>query len=321
MKDTAQILSVLENTKFSPENELGTLDIALNLLLQHAETLWKKGTKDREFLLELSAGTKALGREAWQKNKGLEPLVCFMQGCLLLSLSLLNGIGRAPIATQKTGSKYKVKILNKLQTLELTPGQFDAETEKLLREFKQAFYGRTAEPVFGKNDLALIKGALQETLLRLKREQAFMQNLAQDPLQIFKDNVAADYFASGLFAIIAALPADTMNMLLMHTGSYLPGDLEETTDDRLSVNVRAYLCASTQNLPELFKKLRLLLKTYFGKQRGIISIIIRDKLQDFFYRLLDNASVKNQLREHLTATAAEQFGLRIKTFDGLVKLL
>ena len=317
MEATSQILSALEVTRFSAENELGALDIALNLLFQQAKAVWEKGSKERTLLLELLGGTQTLNKETAASAQ----LICFMQGCLLLSLSLLNGLARSPIAVQKAEKCYKLKILNKLQTIELTPGRFDSGTEQLLREFKHSFYGRSADLIFGKNDLTVIKAALQETLQRLKREQAFMQNLADDPLQIFKDNVSTDYFASGLFAIISALPADTMNMLLMNIGSYLPGELEEKTDEQLSVNVRSYLCTNTQNLPELFKKTRLLLKLYFGKQHGIIAIIIKDKMQDFFYRILDNTAIKNKLRQQLLATAADQFGLRIKIFDGLVKLL
>ncbi|GBR77350.1 hypothetical protein RDn1_009 [Candidatus Termititenax dinenymphae] len=319
MEVTAQILGLLEDTRFSTENDLSVLNTGLDLLFKQSKKIWEKGTKERAALLELLSGKAALSREAWQKSGGLAELVCFVQGCILISLSLVNGIGRSPLAIQKTAAGYKVKITSKLQSVNLTPGLFDAETEKLVKEFKSSFFGTGKDMTFGKNDLAVIKAAFQETVVRLKNEQAFLENIAADPLQIF--TAKASNFANGLFPVIAALPAETMNTLLMHIGSYLPAELEEQTEERLSVNARTYLTTSTQDLPELFKKSRLLLKLYFGKQKEIISIIVREKTQEFFRRILENTAVKKQLKDNLLATANDQFSLRIKIFEGLIKLL
>ncbi|MDR1997057.1 MAG: hypothetical protein LBQ83_01860 [Candidatus Margulisbacteria bacterium] len=321
MEVTAEILSSLENSKFNADNDFGALEAALDLLLKQGQAVWDKGSKERELWLELLSGAKALSREAWQKSPGLTAIVCFMQGCLLLSLSLLNGIGRSPLAVKKAPGGYTVKILSKLQTIKLQSGLFDPETEKLLREFKLSFFGKALKPEFGKNDLALIKGAFAETVLRLKREQAFMERIAEDPLQIFKDNIAGDVFGNGVFLIISALPAETMNALLLNIGSFLPGELEEVNEDHFSVNVRAYLTTSTQDLHELFKKTRLLLKLYLGRQNEVLAIIIKDKLQDFFCQLLADGFVQKQINTHLRDTAREQCGLRIKVLDGLAKLL
>lgn len=319
MEATPQILAALENTKFSSDNELTTLELALDLLFKQGQALWEKGTKEREFLLGLLSGENSLSRE---KKQDLAPLICFMQGCLLLTLSLLNGIGRSPLAAQKTSARqYKIKILPKLQSIELTPGLFDLATENLLREFKQAFFGRVAELTFGKNDITLVKEALRETAQRLRRERAFLESLADDPLQVFGKDVSDDQAASGIFALISALPAETMNTLLLQLGSYLPAELEEETVDHLSVNVRTYFTTSTQDLSELFRKIRVLLKLYFSKQRSIIAIIVREKLQDFFRKILENNDVKNQLRRHLLGAAQEQFALRLNIFESLVKLL
>jgi hypothetical protein len=321
MNQTSQILSLLENTKFSAENDLAILQVGLDLLFKQSQKLWEKGTKERAVFLELLAGKAVLSREAWQKNKGLEPLVGFVQGCVLIILSLLNGIGRSPIAVQKTAAGYKIKILSKLQSVVLTPGLLDAETEKLIREFKHSFFGLTTDAAFGKNDLLVIKETFKETLSRLKSEKAFMERTAEKPLRIFEKNVSEENLAGGLFLVVSALPAETMNALLMQIGSYLPNELEEKTEERLSVNVRSYLTSSTQDLPELFKKTRLLLKLYSGRQKNIISIIVREKVRDFFYKLLENTSVKQQIKDNLLATAKEQFELRINIFTGLLKLL
>ncbi|MDR1452637.1 MAG: hypothetical protein LBJ25_01490 [Candidatus Margulisbacteria bacterium] len=321
MDKTRQILDLLETTKFSSENDLAALQIGLDLLFKKGRKLWEKGSAERGIFLEMLSGQTALSREAWQKNKGLDALVSFVQGCLLITLSLLNGVGRSPIAVQKTDSGYKVKILSKLQSLVITPGLYDAETEKLVREFKHSFFGAAADAAFGKNDLAVIRETFKETVSRLKNEKAFMEKTAENPLRIFDKNISAENLANGLFLIISALPAETMNTLLMQIGSYLPDELEEKTEERLSVNARAYLTTSTQDLPELFKKTRLLLKLYSGKQRAIISIIVREKVQDFFYKLLENTDVKQQIKNNLYAAAKEQLELRSKILEGLLKLL
>jgi len=321
MTQTNQVLDLLENTKFNTENDLAVLQAGLDLLFGHGKKIWEKGNKERTVFLELLAGKTALSREAWQKSQDLAPLVSVMQGCLLIAFSVFNGIGRSPLAIQKTADGYKVKLLNKLRSVSLTPGLFDAETEKLLREFKHSFFGSAAELTFGKNDLFIIKEALKETAGRLKGEKAFMERTAENPLRIFDQNASTEHLASGLFVVISALPAETMNVLLMEIGSYLPGELEEKTEDQLSVNVRSYLCASTQDLPDLFKKTRLLLKLYSGKQKNIVSLIVREKVRDFFQKLLKTDSVKQQITDHLLATAREQLDLRIKIFEGLIKLL
>jgi hypothetical protein len=321
MDKTSQILNLLENTKFSAENDLAVLQIGLDLLFKKSQKLWEKGSAERGVFLEMLSGKTALSREAWQKSKGLEALVSFVQGCILITLSLLNGVGRSPIAIQKTANGYKVKILSKLQSLNITPGLYDAETENLVREFKHSFFGAATDAAFGKNDLAVVKETFKETASRLKSEKAFMERTAENPLRIFDQNISAENMASGLFLVISALPAETMNMLLMQIGSYLPAELEEKTEERLSVNVRTYLTTSTQDLPELFKKTRLLLKLYSSRQRNIIAIIVREKVRDFFYKLLENTDVKQQIKNNLLATVKEQFELRIKILEGLLKLL
>ncbi|GBR76024.1 hypothetical protein NO2_0641 [Candidatus Termititenax persephonae] len=321
MNATTQILNLLENTKFSAENDLAVWQIGLDMIFKQSARLWEKGTKERQLLLDLLGGKIILSRPAWQKTKGLEPLVVFVQGSVLITLSLLNGIGRSPIAVQKTSSGYKMKILSKLQSIAITPGLFDAETEKLVQEFKHSFFGRALDADFGKNDLLIIKETLKETLARLKNEKAFMEKIADNPLQIFAPNISEENLSGGLFLAISALPAETMNALLMQIGSYLPGELEAKTENRLSVNVRTYFTTSTLDLPELFQKARLLLKLYSGKQRTIITIIVREKVRDFFQELLASTEVKQQVKNNLNATANEQFGLRIQILGGLLKLL
>ena len=321
MNSANQILNLLENTKFSTENDIVVLQSGMDLLFKHGAKLWEKGAKERQALLELLGGKIIISREAWQKSKGLEPLVSFAQGCILITLSLLNGIGRSPIAIQKTESGYKIKILSKLQSINLVPGLFDTETEKLIKEFKHSFFGRTLDADLGKNDLTIIKETLKETVTRLKTERSFIEKIADNPLQIFTPQIGVENLSGALFLVISALPAEAMNTLLMQIGSYLPNDLEAKTEDRLSVNARSYLTTATLDLSELFKKARLLLKLYSGKQRVIISIIVQEKVQDFFKKLLDNTEVRQQVKNHLLTTAQEQFDLRIRIFDGLLKLL
>jgi hypothetical protein len=85
--------------------------------------------------------------------------------------------------------------------------------------------------------------------------------------------------------------------------------------------VRTYLTTSTLDLHELFKKIRLVLKLYFGKQRQIIAIIVKDKTKEYFKKLLDNAQTRKLLGTHLQETSDNQFQIRIKILEGLVKLL
>ncbi|MDR2431000.1 MAG: hypothetical protein LBD99_01920 [Candidatus Margulisbacteria bacterium] len=321
MKNAVKMLSALEDTKFSADNDFLVLNAALDLIFQKGKPLWNKGAKERQFFLDILAGKTAFSREVWQKSKGLEPVVCFMQGALLLSMSLLNGIGRSPLSAQKTAEGYKIKILNKLQTISLIAGRFDRETENLLREFKHSFFGKTAES-FGKNDLAVIKEALRETSQRLNNEKALMAKIAGDPLQLFDGSRQAENtFISGLFLLIAALPAETMNLLFMQIGSHLPEELEGITEDRISVNARSYFSANTQDLRELFKKTRLLLKLYSGKQQAIIALIVKDKTAEFFRKQLAVEAVKEQVKLNLAETIKNQIDLRMETLNSIVKIL
>lgn len=158
-------------------------------------------------------------------------------------------------------------------------------------------------------------------MARLKREKQFIDKTAKDPNIIFEQTINEQTFTSALFLILASLPIEDLNGLLIHIGSYLPQDLEETNEDQFKLNVRSYLTTSTLDLHELFKKVRLVLKLYFGKQRQIIAIIVKDKTKEYFKKILENTQTRKSLEKNLQETAEDQFQVRIKILEGLVKLL
>jgi len=117
------------------------------------------------------------------------------------------------------------------------------------------------------------------------------------------------------------LPTEQLNALLIDIGSYLPSELEEVNDDMFKVNVRNYLSSSTNDIHELFKKVRILLKLYFSKNKEIVAMIVKEKSVAVFQKILQNTKVKTELKHNLSSTAENQFGLRIKIMEGLYKLL
>jgi hypothetical protein len=197
----------------------------------------------------------------------------------------------------------------------------DEDMGKVIREFKQLFYGTAMDAQFGKNECLIIKETLKETLARLKREKQVIDKTAKNPLIVFDQTVNEQTFTSALFLVLSSLPMEDMNGLLINIGSYLPQDLDEINEDQFKLNVRTYLTTSTMDLHELFKKIRLVLKLYFGKQRQIIAIIVKDKTQEYFKKLLENTQTRKLLETHLQETAQNQFQVRIKILEGLVKLL
>lgn len=321
MDTTVRMLSHLEGTKFSAHNDIFVLQAVIEFVFTQNKTLWTKGTPDRAKLLELITGKLVLSAELCQQTKGLTNLVLFVQGLILLNISLVNGLGRSPVGIQVKDQTVILKFANKPNPVTITPGLFDAEMEKLVREFKQLFYGTALDAQFGKNECVLIKETLKETLLRLRREKQFIEKTAKDPFIVFDQKVNEQSFTSALFLILSALPMEDLNGLLIHIGSYLPQDLDEVNEDQFKLNVRSYLTTSTLDLHELFKKIRLVLKLYFGAQRQIIAIIVKDKTKEYFKKLLDNTQTRKALATHLQETAENQFQVRIKILEGLVKLL
>lgn len=321
MDSTVRMLAHLEGTKFSVHNDLHILQAVIEFVYTQNTALWTKGTPDRAKLLELITGKLVLSQEKCQQVSALANMVLFVQGLLLLTASLVNGLGRSPLAIQVKDQTLLVKFSSKPSPITLTPGSYDAEMEKLVREFKQLFYGAALDAQFGKNECVLIKETLKETLSRLKREKQFIDKTAKNPRIIFDQSISEQTFTSALFLVLSALPMEELNSLLIHIGSYLPQDLDETNEDQFKLNVRTYLTTSTLDLHELFKKIRLVLKLYFGKQRQIIAIIVKEKTKEYFTKLLESKQTAKLLTEHLQETAENQFHLRIKILEGLVKLL
>lgn len=322
MESTVKMLSLLEGTKFSANNDTSVLSVVVDLVYTQNKDLWKKNSPDREKLLELLAGKKTFGTQALHSAKEYQKLVLFIQGLILLAISLINGLGRSPINVQRSEQEeLLVRINSKAQTIKLKPGIYDSEMSKLVKEFKLFFYGSAHDDSFSKTDCGLIKEAFKETETRLKNEKKFIEKVAKNPELIFESNLSETSFASFLFLLLSALPFESLNFLLINIGSYLPPELDEVNEDLFKVNVRNYLTATTSDAHELFKKIRLLLKLYFGRQRQIIAIIVKDKTQQLFQDLLKNASVKKEVQRNLTEAATNQFALRITILDGLVKLL
>jgi hypothetical protein len=321
MDATVKILSLIEGTKFSANSDISILAIATDLVYTQNKDFWKKNTPERALLLELLSGKLAISANAYSAKPDLKNIVLFIQGLTLLAISLVNGLGRSPISATRNGEEIHIRVNSKAQTIRLTPGKFDAEMGRLLKEFKLSFFGSATDEIFSRNDCAVIKEAFKETLTRLKNEKKFIEKVAKDPAIIFDEAVNEQTFSSSLFLLLSALPLDSLNFLLMNIGSYLPPELEETNEDLFKVNVRNYLSSSTNDMHELFKKVRLLLKLYFGRQRQIVSIIVKEKMQTLFQQLLENTQVKKEVQRHLTETANNQFALRITILDGLGKLL
>jgi hypothetical protein len=318
---TVKILSLLEGTKFSANSDISVLAIATDLVYTQNKDLWKKNTSDRALLLDLLAGKLALSLSVYNSRQDLKNIVLFIQGLTMLAVSLVNGLGRSPISATRNGEEIHLRVNSKAQTIRLIPGKFDAETGKLLKEFKLNFFGSATDETFSRNDCAVIKEAFKETLTRLKNEKKFIEKVAKDPTIIFGKGVNEQTFASSLFLLLSALPGDSLNFLLMNIGSYLPLELDEVNEDLFKVNVRNYLSSSTNDMHELFKKIRLLLKLYFGRQRQIVAIIVKEKTQELFAQLINNTTVKKEVQRHLTETANNQFAVRITILDGLSKLL
>jgi hypothetical protein len=322
MEATMRILSVLENTKFSAAADISILQAAISLLFNDNKDVLSKGSKTRERLLEIISGKLVLDTAAYASLKELDSLVQFLQGLLIFALSLVNGIGRSPISISAGGEdKIKIKIQNKPQSFNITIGKYDAEMGKLVREFKTYFFGKASDETLGRTDLLIIKEALQETRRRLKNEKLFIDKLARDPKQIFAQKNADSQFGGMLFLVLSALPPEQLNNLLLNIGSYLPAELQETNEDMFKVGVRSYLTTATQDMHELFKKVRLLVKLYFGKQREIISIIVKEKTKQLFADILKNEMVHAQVVEHLKGAADDQFALRMKLIDNILKVI
>ena len=321
MESSTRMLSLLEGTKFSAHNDLNVLQVVIEFIYSQNKTLWTRGSADRVKLIELITGKLVLSQELATQAKGLTNLILFVQGLMLLSISLINGLGRSPVNIQIKEQVVLLKFASKPLPVTITPGVFDADMGRLIREFKQLFYGTALDEQFGKSETSLIKETLRETMGRLKREKQFIERVAKNPLMVFDQTVNEQTFTSSLFLVLSSLPLNDMNSLLLHIGSYLPQDLDETNEDQFKLNVRTYLTTSTLDLHELFKKIRLILKLYSGKQRQIIAIIVKDKTKEYFKKLLDNTNSRKQLTDHLNETAENQFQVRIKILEGLVKLL
>ncbi len=319
MENTVKVISLLENTKFSANNDLIVLHTALELIFSQNKGMWIKGSYPREQLLELLSGKLILDTSAFQAKANLEDLVAFLQGIIILAVSLLNGIGRSPVSVQRQDNQLKVKFANKPQPININIGKYDQETGKLVREFKTLYYGRADGEALSKNELKLIKEAFQETRTRLKNEKSFLERVAKNPLQIFLDS--SSNFSAGLFLVLSALPIADLNNLLINIGSYLPPELEEINEDMFRVNVRNYFSTTTQDMHELYKKIRMLLKLYYGKHRQIISIIVKEKTKDLFKEILQNKTTKEALQANLKNAQENQFELRISTLNSLIKLL
>lgn len=321
MESTVKMLSLLEGTKFNANNDIAVLSAAVDLVYSTNKDFWKKNTSDRAQLHDLLAGKITFGSQALTATKEYVNLVKFIQGLVLLSLSLINGLGRSPIGIQKNEQEFQVRINSKAQLIRLKPGAYNADMSRLIKEFKALFYGSAPDDTFSKNDCAIIKETFKETVQRLKNEKKFIEKVAKDPEVVFSSTLGEQSFSSSLFLLLSALPLESLNYLLINIGSYLPPDLEELNEDLFKVNVRNYLSATTSDMHELFKKIRLLLKLYFGRQRQIIAIIVKEKTQQIFQELLSTVEVKKEVQRHLKETAANQFALRITILDGLIKLL
>lgn len=322
MESTMRILSLLENTKFSAAADIAILQVVMGLLFNDNKEVVTKGSKTRELLLEIISGKLAIDTSAYVARKDLDSLVQFLQGLLIFALSLVNGIGRSPINISSGGSQMiKIKLQNKPQTIGITIGKYDQEMGRLVREFKTYFFCKANDEVVGRNDLLIIKEALKETRQRLKNEKLFIDKLSRDPNQLFTGKVSESQFGATLFLVLSALPADQLSNLLINIGSYLPAELQETNEDMFKVGVRGYLTTATQDMHELFKKIRLLLKLYFGKQREIISIIVKEKTKQLFADILKNELVRGQVVEHLKNAADNQFALRMKLIDNILKVI
>jgi len=321
MEGTLKVLSLLEGSKFSSTNDISVLLAATDLVYHENKGLWDKGTKVREQLNDLLSGELTLNSEAYIKSSNLDELVMFLQGITMLAISLVNGIGRSPITVKKNDPIIEIRITGNPLPIKLTKGKYNAEMEKLVDQFKKLFYGQAADKAFTSNEIKVIAEAFSETTVRLKTEMAFIKKIIKDPANIFNATDKNLNFASTLFLILSSLPTNDLNNIMINIGSYLPEELEEFNEDNFKVVVKNYLTNSTVDMHELFKKIRLLLKLYFGKNRNIISVIVKEKTKNELLNILANKKTAEQIKDNLKTAAENQFELRIKILSGLIKLL
>lgn len=320
MESTLKIFSLLENTKFSADNDLYLLKIAVDLIYDKGLAVWQKGSKPRAAFLELLSGKLVIDKNSLADRKDLAPLIAFLQGVMILTASLLNGIGRPPLSLRSKDDLIKITILNKNNNIVIKSGVLDEGFLNLLREFKYLLYGQAGKSSFSQKEITVIKETFRQTNIRLNNENSFIKKMEKDPAIIFKEENSGN-FTPRFFLLISALPLPELNNLLINVGSYLPAELEEFNEDMFKVRVRGYLTTSTQEMHELFKKVRLLLKLYFGKQKQIIMIIIREKTKELFGDILSNTEIKKAVVQNLKNARENQFELRMNLLNNLIKVM
>jgi len=149
-------------------------------------------------------------------------------------------------------------------------------------------------------------------------EISFMEKVANDPLAMWEEG---GNFSSLFFVLVSSLPVDALNGLFMEISSYLPEGIQVKTENGNTIDLKNYFGMQTVETKEIFRKIRLLLRNYFGDQREILGMIVKENIRSFFADILQNIKVKEEISRHIRETITDQFKTRKTIFESFIKLL
>lgn len=314
-----QVLPYLEGSKLNAANDIMVTSAALEMTFEDNKDIWKSSSRERELLNNFLSGDINFSKEDFggKSDEQTKNTIKFLQGIIVLGLSIVDGIGRAPLELISYDKK-QLNVRASNNNIRVDVGSFNQGTESLIAEFKNQYYGTIANTVFSKDDLTVILEAFTETVERFDTEIKFMENVARDPLSMWSEG---KNFSSLFFVIVSSLPVDTLNSLFMEIASYLPEGIQVRTENGNTLDLKNYFGMQTVENKEIFRKIRLLLRNYFGDQREILGMIIQENIKGFFAEVLKHDNVKREISRHIKETITDQFKTRKVIFESFIKLL
>jgi len=318
-QSAVQVLPYLEGTKYNAANDLLVTSVALKMTFEENKNIWSKDSKERKYLLSFIGNELTLKKENFSDvtDEAQNNFIMFMQGLIIMGISVINGIGRAPLEIVSS-TQEEIKLRSNQNTFSLDVGKYNQGMETLISEFKKHFYGTVASYEFTNDDLAVILESFQETVDRFDIEIAFMKEIATNPTKLWKEQ---KNFSSLFFVLVSALPIETLNNLFMEISSFLPNGIEVRNEEGNMIDLKNYFGVQTVESKEIFRKIRLLLKNYFGNQREILGMIVRENMKVFFEEALENKMVKETVSRNIEETIENQFATRKNIFESFLKLL
>jgi len=314
-----QVLPYLEGSKLNAANDIMITSAALEMTFEDNKEIWKSESSERAILNKILKDDITFSRDEFGGKSDTETknVIKFMQGIIVLSLSIVDGIGRAPLELLSYESnQLKVRVNNKNMIIDI--GSFNQGTDELISEFKNQYYGTVSTNTFNRDDLSIVVEAFSETVSRFDTEIEFMEKIANDPLSMWQEE---KNFSSLFFVLVSSLPIDTLNALFMEISSFLPEGVQVKTENGNTIDLKNYFGIQTVETKEVFRKIRLLLRNYFGEQREILGMIIRENIKSFFADILQNTKVKEEIASNIRETITDQFKTRKTIFDSFIKLL